>query len=1228
MKTILTVDIYDAFISYGRNESKAMAIRLKRELEKKNYRVWLDQDDIELGVDFQKRIDEGIAQSHNFIFIIAPHAVQSNYCRKELELALHYSKRIIPILHVERNLESLHPKVAELNWLYMREAENQSVPLEKWKQIDDFQQGTEQLCGLIEKGKSFIQNHTRLLNQALSWEKHQRSPQYLPVGKDREKVEKWLLSTLKEEVPCQPSALHCEYISETRKNGENMMTDVFIVYDNKDHFYRKKINHSLMRHGFTTWVDQSDIKVGDSYEEAIFEGIEQANNLIFLLSPKSVKSEFCLKELNHALSLNKRIIPLMVDKVTEKDLPENIRHIQHVDFTNNNDQRTLKSKKDKSDYERDIDELIIQLREDENYIHKHKQFLVQALKWQSLDRSDSILLRGFNLEEAEGWLKAGLKRGENLPVQLHQDFIADSKAKVGQLKTEVFISYSRKDADFARKLNNKLQVYGKTTWFDQESIAEGSDFAKEILKGIESSDNFLFIISPDAIKSEYCEKEVLFASELNKRFIPIVYRKTNESIIPEPLKKVQWIDFEGKDFEAAFGKLVFALDTDRDYVQSHTKWQRRSAEWIDRDKSEDLLLRGKELEVARRWLEAALEEQKQPLPTSFHQHFIHASEDARLLLIKKEKKRRKEMEKILQEKREEEIKHLEKEKASRKQRRLIYLLLFLFLSTVGLSILAYFKSEEAAREAEIAEKAAIEARLQKEEAERQKIEAEKQRAEADRQRRETERQKVKVDSALDLALQQFMIAEYQKEQSDSLREVAENKRQEAELQKDRANNKSKEATEQRLLAEKNAKEAKDYSDRLKTVSEALSLVVYMAEKSLSVDDPTTKSLIALHARKIHQDFQGPQFDPDIYNALYEATKAVNKLEYNSFTVFDDRTTISGLKAVGNQCFITGYNGSMGIWEWDTIQNVLGKNKKTIYTRPVLFKGKSNNARVTQKFFNAELNVSPNKEWAAFANEDGNNIFIYHVSNKKEFKLEVHTTKITGMSFSFNNKKLYSASLGGKIYELNVASKTYKLFHQHKEGIRAIGTLPNGDVLFLDVKGELYTKTSKLNTKPQLLYSDILADIGTSLTINSQGNLVAAGFASGKIVLLDLQKQKNDVNYLYGHQGVVKDITFSGDGKFLASVSLDGKVLLRHLASLDNKPREMHDDLSFAYAISFNPDSKYLLVSSESKIRAYPVDMDMMANNLCEQLERKAFTEDEWEKFGLKILEYESVKICE
>jgi len=50
----------DVFISYGRAESKAFATKLCEQLTEKGYKVWFDQNDIPLGVDFQHQIDEGI----------------------------------------------------------------------------------------------------------------------------------------------------------------------------------------------------------------------------------------------------------------------------------------------------------------------------------------------------------------------------------------------------------------------------------------------------------------------------------------------------------------------------------------------------------------------------------------------------------------------------------------------------------------------------------------------------------------------------------------------------------------------------------------------------------------------------------------------------------------------------------------------------------------------------------------------------------------------------------------------------------------------------------------------------------------------------------------------------------------------------------------------------------------------------------------------------------------
>ena len=50
----------DVFISYGRRDSLEFAARLNRRLVDRGLTVWFDYDDIPLGVDYQKQIDDGI----------------------------------------------------------------------------------------------------------------------------------------------------------------------------------------------------------------------------------------------------------------------------------------------------------------------------------------------------------------------------------------------------------------------------------------------------------------------------------------------------------------------------------------------------------------------------------------------------------------------------------------------------------------------------------------------------------------------------------------------------------------------------------------------------------------------------------------------------------------------------------------------------------------------------------------------------------------------------------------------------------------------------------------------------------------------------------------------------------------------------------------------------------------------------------------------------------------
>jgi WD40 repeat protein len=693
---------FDAFISYGRADSKAFATQLHARLVEAGLKVWFDQNDIPLGVDFQNQIDDGIEKAHNFLFIIAPHSVNSPYCRKEIDLALKRNKRIIPLLHVEQinqntwqqrfpkgtveewaaykakglhsSFPNMHPVIGKINWVYFREG------------IDDFEQSFAGLIELFKRHADYVEQHTRFLVQALEWERYKKQTSCLLIGEEKHQAEVWLKIRFKnEQAPCVPTDLHGEYITESIKNANNLMTQVFLSYADEDRATMEKIRNSLRRESITVWTNKTDIQTGEAFEDAINRGIEQADNLVFLLSPESVNSTYCQQELDLALSLNKRIIPVLVRKTDPDQLPNALRSLQYIDLTDN----VLED-----DYLLDESQLLKILHEDAAYYNEHKVLLTKALKWKRQHENPSILLRGYNLRSAEAWLKVATKRTQHPPTALQEEFIEESLRQLPLESLDVFISYSRADSDLARKLNDSLQIQGKTTWFDQESIASGSDFQQEIYRGIKACDNFLFILSPRSVNSPYCADEVEYAVGLNKRFVTVLHREVNSCDLHPELAKVQWIDFNHnqRDFNANFNQLVRTLDTDRVHVHSHTKWLQRSLEWKQKDKSADLLLRGSEFLIAQNWLQETEQQQKKPIATVLQKEFIEASQNAIVAAEEAETRRQAEMLRLQEERtKEAEARLAEQKKSAQRQKFFLVAVSTALVAAVGFSVWAVYE---------------------------------------------------------------------------------------------------------------------------------------------------------------------------------------------------------------------------------------------------------------------------------------------------------------------------------------------------------------------------------------------------------------------------------------------------------------------------------------------------------------------------------------------------------
>jgi len=185
----------------------------------------------------------------------------------------------------------------------------------------------------------------------------------------------------------------------------------------------------------------------------------------------------------------------------------------------------------------------------------------------------------------------------------------------------VFISYSRKDIAFVRRLHAALGAQGREAWVDWEGIPPTASWMKEIVTAIDSAAAFVFVMTPDSLASPVCQRELAHAVAQNKRLIPIACVDMAAASVPESLATLNWIFFRDRDdFAAALKTLLTAIDTDLPWVQAHTRLLVRAREWDARGREHSLGLRGKDLKSAEEWL--TLGPSRQPKPTELQTVYV------------------------------------------------------------------------------------------------------------------------------------------------------------------------------------------------------------------------------------------------------------------------------------------------------------------------------------------------------------------------------------------------------------------------------------------------------------------------------------------------------------------------------------------------------------------------------------------------------------------------------
>ncbi|MFT6500987.1 MAG: hypothetical protein ACJASQ_001097 [Crocinitomicaceae bacterium] len=197
-----------------------------------------------------------------------------------------------------------------------------------------------------------------------------------------------------------------------------------------------------------------------------------------------------------------------------------------------------------------------------------------------------------------------------------------------------FVTFGRRESHgFAHSIVNRLNESGFNIFVDLNDIPLIIDNEEYIYSTILKSDNFIYIISSNAIRSEYCKKELDFAIKNNKRIIPIYHRDIDNSKdkLDAIVAKKRIIKAEKPDDVPYLVTCIKEkLEADRDYVHKHTLYLFQAKKWRYNGESQADLLFGAERKDAINWLNTSSSEQ---IPSNDHIDFIRASKNLSVFML-------------------------------------------------------------------------------------------------------------------------------------------------------------------------------------------------------------------------------------------------------------------------------------------------------------------------------------------------------------------------------------------------------------------------------------------------------------------------------------------------------------------------------------------------------------------------------------------------------------------
>ena len=231
--------------------------------------------------------------------------------------------------------------------------------------------------------------------------------------------------------------------------------NVFISYSRDDLVFADQLDAALGLGGFETTIDRHGISGGEDWKKRLGALIRDADTVVFVLSPSSARSDICAWEVEEAVRLGKRIIPVLCCPLEGASPPQHLTDLNYIFFY-------AEPKSPGSGFGTGLVRLTAALNTDLDWLREHTRYLQRASEWDAGGRAANRLLSGSDIATAKAWAACRPKDAPE-PTPLQLDFIKASELEESRQRSaeaqrlwEVEFQLDRANRALAAWINSDL----------------------------------------------------------------------------------------------------------------------------------------------------------------------------------------------------------------------------------------------------------------------------------------------------------------------------------------------------------------------------------------------------------------------------------------------------------------------------------------------------------------------------------------------------------------------------------------------------------------------------------------------------------------------------------------------------------------------------------------------------------------------------------------------------